>query len=33
MVGFMMTTQNMNRETAETAARDYLAKMPAWSGK
>ena len=32
MVNFMMTSQNMNRETAEIAAREYMAKMPAWSG-
>jgi uncharacterized glyoxalase superfamily protein PhnB len=33
MVGFMMTSQNMNRKTAETAAKDYMARMPAWSGQ
>jgi uncharacterized glyoxalase superfamily protein PhnB len=33
MVGFMMASQNMDRETAETAAKDYMAKMPAWSGQ
>ena len=32
MVGFMMTTQNMDKETAEKAAKEYMAKMPAWSG-
>lgn len=33
MVNFMMTTRNMDRTTAETAAREHMAKMPAWSGK
>jgi uncharacterized glyoxalase superfamily protein PhnB len=32
MVGFMMASQNMDRKAAETAAKDYMAKMPAWSG-
>ena len=32
MVGFMMMTQNMDRETAGSAAREYMSKMPAWSG-
>ncbi|MFC2008089.1 VOC family protein [Chloroflexota bacterium] len=32
MVNFMMTSQNMDRKTAETAAKEYMAKMPAWSG-
>ena len=32
MVNFMMTSQNMDRETAEIAAKEYMAKMPAWSG-
>ncbi len=31
MVGFMMMTQNMDRETAGQAAREYMAKMAAWS--
>jgi uncharacterized glyoxalase superfamily protein PhnB len=31
MIGFMMQTQNMDRDTAEIAAKDYMAKMPAWS--
>ena len=30
MVNFMMTTQNRDKETAERAAKDYTAKMPAW---
>jgi uncharacterized glyoxalase superfamily protein PhnB len=30
MVNFMMMSQNMNRETAESAAKEYMAKMPAW---
>ncbi len=32
MVNFMMTSQNMDRATAEVAAREYMAGMPAWSG-
>ena len=32
MVGFMMMTQNMDKETAEKAAKEYMAKMPAWGG-
>jgi len=32
MVNFMVMTQNMDRETAEKAAREYMSKMPAWSG-
>jgi len=31
-VNFIMTSQNMDRETAESAAREHLTKMPAWSG-
>lgn len=31
MVGFMMMSQNMDREQAEIAAKEYMAKMPAWS--
>jgi uncharacterized glyoxalase superfamily protein PhnB len=33
MVGFMMTSQNMDRKTAEVAAKEYMARMPAWSGQ
>ena len=33
MVNFMMMSQNMDRETAETAAKEYMAKIPAWSNK
>jgi uncharacterized glyoxalase superfamily protein PhnB len=33
MTNFMMTNQNMDRESAEQAAREYLAKMPAWCGQ
>jgi uncharacterized glyoxalase superfamily protein PhnB len=33
MASFMMKTQNMNRETAEKAAKEYMAKMPAWEGR
>jgi len=31
MVSFMVTSQNMDRATAESAAREHLAKMPAWA--
>lgn len=31
MVNFMMKSQNMDGETAESAAREYISKMPAWS--
>ena len=31
MVGFMMKTQNMKRETAEIAAREYMSTMTTWS--
>ena len=31
MTNFMMMSQNMDRETAGTAAREHMAKMPAWS--
>jgi uncharacterized glyoxalase superfamily protein PhnB len=33
IVGFMMTSQNMDRKTAEVATKEYMAKMPAWSGQ
>ena len=33
MVNFMMTSQKMDRKTAETAAKEYMSKMPAWGGK
>jgi uncharacterized glyoxalase superfamily protein PhnB len=33
MVKFMMMSQKMDRETAESAARDRMSEMPAWSGK
>jgi uncharacterized glyoxalase superfamily protein PhnB len=32
MVNFMMTSQKMDRETAKKAAKEYMSKMPAWSG-
>jgi len=32
MVNFMVMTQNMDRETAEKAAKEHMSKMPAWSG-
>ena len=31
ITNFMMKMQNMDRETAEKAAREYMSKMPAWS--
>ncbi len=33
MVSFMITSQDMNKETAEGAAKEYMSKMPAWSGE
>ena len=33
MVNFMMMSQNVDRETAEGKAKEYMAKMPAWEGK
>ena len=33
MTSFMMTSQNMDREAAEKAAREYMSKMPAWSDR
>ena len=33
MVNFMMTSQKMDRETAESAVKDRMSKMPAWSGR
>jgi len=32
MINFMMTSQKMDRKTAEGAAKEYMSKMPAWSG-
>lgn len=32
MVNFMMTSQKMDRETAEGAVKERMSKMPAWSG-
>ncbi len=32
MVNFMMMSQKMDRKTAESAAKEYMAKMPAWGG-
>ena len=32
VVNFMMMTQNMDREIAESAAKEHMPKMPAWSG-
>ena len=31
MVGFMLTSQGMDRATTESAAKEYMSKMPAWS--
>jgi uncharacterized glyoxalase superfamily protein PhnB len=31
MVSFMMNTRNIDRESAEVAARQYMSMMPAWS--
>ena len=33
MINFMMMSQNMDRETAEKAAKEHMSKMPAWSAK
>ena len=33
MVNFMVTSQKMDRNTAESAAKERMAKMPAWSGR
>jgi uncharacterized glyoxalase superfamily protein PhnB len=33
MVNFMMTSQKMDRKTAESAAKERMSQMPAWSGK
>jgi uncharacterized glyoxalase superfamily protein PhnB len=33
MVKFMMISQKMDRETAESAVNERMSKMPAWSGK
>ena len=33
MVNFMITFQNMDQKAAEKAAREHMAKMPAWSGR
>jgi hypothetical protein len=32
MTGIMMQMQGMDRETAGRTAREYMSKMPAWSG-
>ena len=32
-VNFAMMSQNMDRETAEKAAREQMSRMPAWSGR
>jgi uncharacterized glyoxalase superfamily protein PhnB len=33
MANFMMMSQKMDRKTAERAAKERMAKMPAWSGR
>jgi uncharacterized glyoxalase superfamily protein PhnB len=33
MVNFMMTSQKMDRKTAESAVKERMARMPAWSGR
>jgi uncharacterized glyoxalase superfamily protein PhnB len=33
MVNFMMMSQKMDRKTAESAVKERMARMPAWSGK
>ncbi len=33
MVNFMMMSQRMDRKTAESAAREHMSNMPAWSGR
>ncbi len=33
MVNFMMMSRNIDRETAERAARELMSKMPAWESK
>ena len=33
MVNFMMMSQGMDRKIAESAAKEHMSKMPAWSGK
>ena len=33
MVNFMMTSQKMDRRIADSAAKERMAKMPAWSGR
>ena len=32
MVNFMMQSQKMDRKTAESAAKEYMSRMPAWGG-
>jgi hypothetical protein len=33
MVKFLMTSQKMDRETAESAVKERMARMPAWGGR
>jgi hypothetical protein len=33
MVNFMMTSQKMDRKTAENATKEHMSRMAAWSGK
>jgi len=32
MVNFMMTSQKMDRKTAESAVKEHMSRMPAWGG-
>jgi hypothetical protein len=33
MVNFMMMSQKMDRKTAESAVKERMSRMPAWSGR
>jgi hypothetical protein len=33
MVNFMMMSQKMDRKTAESAVKERMSQMPAWSGR
>ncbi|MFC1970093.1 VOC family protein [Chloroflexota bacterium] len=33
MVNFMVSSQKMDKKTAESAAKEHLSRMPAWSGR
>ncbi|GAH89963.1 unnamed protein product, partial [marine sediment metagenome] len=32
MVNFMMLSQKMDRKAAESAAKEYMSRMPVWGG-